>query len=105
MTVENKKRYFTACGLDCRECNYFSTECPGCNSISGAPFWVGFVDSAICSIFDCCILGKNLDHCGHCNEFPCDIFLDVEKLDPYMSEEDKLSSTQRRLEFIRSRKD
>jgi hypothetical protein len=33
-----------ACGIICRECNYYKADCEGCRAVKGAPFWVAFPD-------------------------------------------------------------
>ena len=56
------------CGIVCKpeECKEaFGVDCPGCLHIS-KPIWG---DS--CPVKDCCE-GKKLNHCGECEEFPCE---------------------------------
>lgn len=55
------------CGLNCSpECTYRETNnCPGCRAAEGKVFW------GECTLATCCI-SKKLDHCGHCDTFPCD---------------------------------
>lgn len=54
------------CGLDCEECGFRqSHNCPGCVSAQGKIFW------GECKIAGCCN-GKELEHCGHCDTFPCE---------------------------------
>ena len=54
------------CGIYCGECEYREKmNCPGCIQANGKLFW-GECQIAICGI------GKGLDHCGQCTEFPCD---------------------------------
>ena len=53
------------CGVDCEACEYrVQTGCPGCRAAEGKLFW------GECTLAKCCI-GKNLEHCGQCQEFPC----------------------------------
>ncbi|MGL1893648.1 MAG: DUF3795 domain-containing protein [Spirochaetaceae bacterium] len=55
------------CGILCSECEYkTSMNCEGCIKIS-KPFW-----GDKCPIKDCCE-SKNLENCGTCNSFPCDL--------------------------------
>ena len=55
------------CGLKCSECEYReATNCQTCLTIS-KPFW-----GEKCPIKDCCE-GKVYNHCGECNQFPCDL--------------------------------
>jgi hypothetical protein len=71
--------YPAPCGLICDECEYFHAEeepsCDGCKNVKGKPFW------GECIIYQCC-KGKNLEHCGLCNEFPCGQL--IEQYDPNM---------------------
>ena len=57
------------CGIVCdtEKCKEaFGVDCPGCLHIS-KPIWG---DS--CPVKDCCE-GKKLDHCGECDDFPCEL--------------------------------
>ncbi|MCI8778578.1 MAG: DUF3795 domain-containing protein [Bacilli bacterium] len=63
--VETKKE--SRCGISCSECHFLSDKvCEGCTNIS-KPFWG---DS--CQVKSCCE-NKNLECCGECSEFPCDL--------------------------------
>ena len=59
---------FTArCGIYCGECEYREkTNYPGCIQAQGKMFW------GKCRVAQCCI-SKNLDNCGLCSSFPCDL--------------------------------
>lgn len=53
------------CGLLCGECPYRAQMgCQGCANME-KPFW-----GESCPVKACCE-GKNLEHCGQCEEFPC----------------------------------
>jgi len=55
------------CGILCNECNYREqVNCGGCVAID-KPFW-----GEACPIKACCE-GKKREHCGECNDFPCDL--------------------------------
>ncbi|MCK5199745.1 MAG: DUF3795 domain-containing protein [Spirochaetales bacterium] len=55
------------CGIICTECEFREKMgCKGCVNIS-KPFW-----GANCPVKTCCE-GKNLEHCGECSDFSCDI--------------------------------
>ena len=59
----------STCGLDCAACNfYLERTCGGCRVVApeGKCVWGGR-----CDLYDC-VAGKNLDHCGACEKFPCD---------------------------------
>ena len=58
------------CGLQCNNCEWVpKTNCPGCLSTNGKPFW------GECSVALCCI-NSDLPHCGVCKDFPCEKLLD-----------------------------
>ena len=60
------------CGTDCEHCEWFKgnkeQQCTGCSSVEGNPFW------GSCNVFKC-VKEKNVNHCGECKEFPCDLFM------------------------------
>ena len=55
------------CGLDCENCeNRRECDCPGCSELEEGN-WAGD-----CGIKQCCEK-RQLEHCGLCPDFPCDI--------------------------------
>ena len=68
---------FSGCGTLCDECEYHrgekTPECPGCYALKGKPFW------GSCQTYSC-FEEHGVEHCGLCNEFPCDKF--IETYDP-----------------------
>ena len=64
---------FAGCGLVCNNCEFFSGEkepqCPGCSQVKGEPFW------GQCKLYSCNRKNK-VNHCGVCNNFPCELFVD-----------------------------
>lgn len=64
----------SGCGILCSDCEYLTgkkpPKCSGCNSIRGNPFW------GKCHIYNC-IKEHDVDHCGKCQEFPCDTFINA----------------------------
>jgi hypothetical protein len=68
---------FSGCGTLCTDCEYHTGEktpqCPGCSSMKGKPFW------GECKLY-ACIMEHDVEHCGVCTEFPCDMF--IETFDP-----------------------
>lgn len=55
------------CGLLCAQCGYKDqVSCPGCVHMS-KPFW-----GESCPVKACCE-GKELLHCGACEQFPCEL--------------------------------
>ena len=55
------------CGIVCHECSYKEPmSCPGCVEMD-KPFW-----GEECPVKSCCE-GKELQHCGECEHFPCEL--------------------------------
>ena len=73
------------CGLYCGTCEYFENQCQGCGHQKGKPFWTVQMKVEVCPLYDCCINKKQLEHCGLCDEFPCESFTELR--DPTLSEE------------------
>jgi hypothetical protein len=67
------KPYFSGCGILCSDCEFYTGEkdpkCSGCIEQAGKPFW------GTCGTYEC-MEEHNVEHCGLCNEFPCDKFID-----------------------------
>jgi hypothetical protein len=63
---------FSACGALCDPCPYFKGKklplCPGCKASEGNPFW------GSCETY-ACAKEHGVEHCGLCEEFPCDDFM------------------------------
>lgn len=68
---------FTVCGHDCSYCPAFrgtaDNKCPGCNEAKEGPWW------GSCKLYNC-VEKHEVEHCGLCDEFPCD--LQVGHFDP-----------------------
>ena len=73
----NEKVILSGCGTVCSDCAWFKGEkepaCPGCFEMKGKPFW------GECNLYPC-IEEHEVEHCGICSEFPCDLF--IEAYDP-----------------------
>jgi hypothetical protein len=55
------------CGIDCSVCTWREPQnCRTCKEYKG-DIWHG-----VCAVAKCCI-GKGLEDCGHCGEFPCQL--------------------------------
>lgn len=72
----------SVCGIDCQEacieCNKYLQElCKGCNDMKGKLFWTQYLGLDTCPIYNCCVNQKRLDHCGHCEKLPCDIYFNT----------------------------
>ena len=95
--------YAPVCGTYCGNCNFLGKQCEGCGYVDGKPFWTSQMRTGVCPLHDCCHNQKVLEHCGLCNEFPCQAFLDLR--DPNMSDEEFQKSLDERQEALRRRKE
>lgn len=65
--AETVPKHTSRCGLDCNACeNREKCDCPGCLELEEGN-WAGN-----CDIKKCCE-EKQLEHCGLCSDFPCDL--------------------------------
>lgn len=80
------KNLAAVCGLYCGTCKYFQSQCQGCGYVKGKPFWTVIMKVDVCPLHDCCVSRKQLEHCGLCDEVPCETFTKLR--DPSMSEEE-----------------
>jgi len=94
-------RLAAPCGLYCADCDHFGDPCAGCAAVRGKPFWVSAFKVPTCPIYGCCVGGRNLDHCGQCDELPCDTFRKLR--DPSLGDVEFERSLQDRIEILRSR--
>lgn len=61
-----KKEMQAYCGTYCETCDWKDkVDCKGCKAYGGEIFW------GSCQVADCAI-SKSLDHCGQCEDMPCD---------------------------------
>ena len=95
--------YAAVCGLYCGTCAFLGDQCKGCGLVMGKPFWTGHMPAKVCPIYDCCGNQRGLEHCGWCEEFPCQTFLDLR--DPNMSDEDFQKSLGQRQRALKRRRE
>jgi hypothetical protein len=58
------------CGILCSKCAWKDkVKCPGCIACKGVPF------HGNCRVAMCC-LAKKLEHCGQCDQFPCEVLIE-----------------------------
>lgn len=77
----------TACGTDCRTCDYQeSQKCSGCFDCKGKVWWLKYINETVCPIYKCATIDKGFSHCGYCDELPCDFFWKLK--DPDLSDEE-----------------
>lgn len=63
-------RLAAVCGRYCGTCDaYLGGSCCGC------AYQLGRTQRGECPIFECCIVGRGLEHCGLCRDFPCQVFV------------------------------
>jgi hypothetical protein len=89
------------CGLYCGSCEYLEVRCRGCGHEQGKPFWTKGIGGEVCQLYDCCINTKHLEHCGMCDDFPCEMFLSLR--DPSLSDEEFKKSLMERQENLKKR--
>jgi hypothetical protein len=75
----------TVCGLYCGGCEFLEKECAGCGRTSGKPFWTKQYGVEVCPLYGCCVEQKGLEHCGLCDDFPCETFASLR--DPSLTDE------------------
>ena len=93
--------YAPVCGIYCGECSFLGQQCKGCGYIDGKPFWTSHMPTSICPLHDCCRNQKELEHCGLCADFPCEVFFELR--DPNMSDEEFEKSLEDRKTAIKRR--
>jgi hypothetical protein len=81
-----KKKIENVCGYSCSGCDHHGNECPGCETTKGKPFWTPYVSLECCPVYDCCVTGRKLPHCGKCPELMCERFTRLR--DPEISDEE-----------------
>ena len=86
MTDRNDPALAAVCGLYCGDCEYAGDKCGGCTNIEGKPFWVSQFGLATCPIYNCSVNKHEIEHCGLCDEFPCEMFKTLR--DPSQSDEE-----------------
>ncbi|NQU07116.1 MAG: DUF3795 domain-containing protein [Candidatus Abyssubacteria bacterium] len=91
------------CGLYCGTCKYLGNQCRGCGYEKGKPFWTSAIGVEVCPLYDCCINTKRLEHCGLCDELPCETYLGL--WDPALSPEEAEESLRMRQKALLRRKE
>jgi hypothetical protein len=93
----------TPCGLFCGDCEFLGNLCRGCEQVQGKPFWTAQFKFEFCPLYDCCFNQKQLEHCGMCNDFPCNTFNLLR--DPSLSDEEAAKALQKRKSDLMRRKE
>lgn len=95
--------YAPVCGYYCGDCHFLGDQCRGCGYVDGRPFWTVDMPGGICPLHDCCHNQKQLEHCGLCDDLPCEIFLELR--DPNMSDEEFQASLDDRQKNLERRRE
>ena len=101
--MSHKVSLAAPCGIYCGECELLEKQCAGCMKVQGKPFWVGLYGREVCDLYDCSINRKQLEHCGMCDELPCEVFLS--QRDPSMTDEQFEDSLKERQKDLTLRKE
>ena len=91
------------CGLYCGTCEYYQKQCQGCGNQKGKPFWTVLMKVEACPLYNCCNNQKQLEHCGLCDEFPCETFTALR--DPSLGEEEARKALRARQNDLVKRKE
>ena len=91
------------CGLYCGTCEHLGEKCRGCGHQGGKPFWTAMAKVENCPLYDCCQNRKQLEHCGLCDDFPCETFNSLR--DPSLSDEAAEESLRERQKDLTLRKE
>jgi hypothetical protein len=62
------------CGAYCGSCVAYKRNCAGCIETDGRPFHLEQVKVHVCPVW-LCTKSREIEHCGVCDEFPCEEFL------------------------------
>lgn len=82
------------CGLDCSGCDFYQSDCEGCQAVKGKPFWA----ETVCELFSCC-LDRKFATCGDCDQLPCKKFIELK--DPNISQEQHLQEVRNRVSRLK----
>jgi hypothetical protein len=92
-----------ACGLYCGDCEHLEARCTGCRRVQGRPFWAEEYGVAVCPLYGCCVEEKGLEHCGLCEDLPCETFASLR--DPSLTDEQFERSLRERQESLTLRRE
>jgi hypothetical protein len=92
------KKTFACCGVDCAGCHLYPEQCAGCAAIEGKVYWLAYTGEAACSIYECCVNQKKLQHCGLCDKLPCENY---QRDDPSKSPEENAADHRMQIANLR----
>ena len=88
------------CGIYCGDCHFLGDKCSGCTDVQGKPFYLEQFGMEVCQMYDCSVNRKGQEHCGYCDELPCETFLSTR--DPaFTDEEFEAQLKQRQADLLR----
>ncbi len=65
-----RRKLAAVCGRYCGECDAFQDGiCLGCG------YQLGQTRRGECQLVQCCVVEFGLEHCGLCQDFPCELFI------------------------------
>lgn len=88
------------CGCICSECKIYNKSCDGCHAIKGKACWLDEVGLDICDFYECAMIKKGIEHCGKCNEIPCNKFW--ENKNPEWTEEQHRKIVEERVKMLKA---
>jgi hypothetical protein len=91
------------CGLYCGDCEHIGVQCKGCGHQYGKPFWTVQTNIEMCPVYKCCRIRNRLEHCGLCDNFPCDMFNKFH--DPALGPEEANQAVLNRIKDLLRRKE
>lgn len=91
------------CGIYCGDCEFLGKQCEGCGNIEGKPFWTEQANMDVCPLYGCCTDRKKVEHCGLCDEFPCNTFTSLR--DPSYTDVEYEKAIHDRIITLRTRKE
>ena len=102
------KNYAAVCGTYCGHCVLLGKQCRGCGYVDGKPFWTNMISSRICPLHDCCRNQMQLEHCGLCDQFPCNTLMMTPNpcmafIEPGMDNEKLRKSLKKKKESLKRR--
>lgn len=67
-----RRKLAAVCGRHCGECDaHANGSCCGCG------YQLGKTRRGECTVFQCCVVERGLEHCGLCLDFPCQLFMSL----------------------------
>ncbi len=91
---------FSVCGIDCKSCHDFLSNCNGCRAMQGKIYWTKQVGFSCSPIYQC-VKDNKMSDCGECNRLPCDVWMSLN--DPSLTEQEPQKSIDNRIAALKSK--